>query len=364
MLKKFFTLIIVAVLFTATSFSQNYQKPKNIILLIGDGFGLSQVSASIISSNDNPLTEFKSIGLVNTSSADNLITDSAAGATALATGYKTKNGRLCIDENGNIIENIIEVAQKKKMSTGVIATSSITNATPAAFLSHKLNRKEEFEIAEQIINSNVDILFGAETDFFLPSNLGGKRNDSKNLIDSLINHGYDFIKTPDELLTKSITKKSFGLFGQYALPHANKRNYSLGLLTKSAINYLSKNKNGFFLMIEGSQIDWAAEKNDDEYLFSEINDFLTAIDEALKFAKQNQNTLVIITADHDTGSAGITDYDSDKKQIKLTWATNHHTANFVGIFSYGPSANLFTGFLNNYEIGRKLIKLIDPSKKF
>lgn len=361
MLKKFFTSIVVAVILTATfSFSQ----PKNIILLIGDGFGLSQISAAILSSKDNPFNEFKSIGFVNTCSADNLITDSAAGATALATGYRTNNGRISIDENGNIIEHVIEIAQKKKKSTGVIATSSITNATPAAFLSHQLRREDEFRIAEQIAKSNVDIFFGAGTDFFLPVNSGGKRDDSKNLIDSLINYGYNLIKEPDELLTKPITKKSFGLFAEYSLPHADKRNYSLGLLTKSAIDYLSKDKNGFFLMVEGSQIDWAADQNDDEYLFSEINDFITAIAEAIKFAKQDKNTLVIVTADHDTGSAGITGYDTDKKRVKLTWATKHHTANFVGIFSYGPSAKLFNGFFNNYDIGRKIIMIIDPSKKF
>ncbi len=184
--------------------------------------------------------------MVNTCSADNLITYSAAGATAYATGYRTKSGRVSIDENGNKLETIIEIAQKKKMSTGVIAASSVTNATPAAFLSHSIKRQDEFDIEEQILKSNIDVLFGAGTDFFLPEKLGGKRKDSKNLIDSMKILGYDYIREPDELNSKKLSKKSFGLFGEYSLPHADKRNYSLGLLTITAINYLSKNKDGFF----------------------------------------------------------------------------------------------------------------------
>lgn len=353
---------MVVVISTATSFPQYKSKPKNIILLIGDGFGLSQVSASVLSLKNDQLKKFHSIGLVNTCSADNLITDSAACATAYATGYRTKNGRVSIDENGNKLETIIETAQKKKMSTGIIATSSVTNATPAAFLSHSIKRQDEFDIAEQIVKSKIDVLFGAGTDFFLPKEFGGKREDSKNLIDSMKILGYDYIKEPNELNSKKLSKKSFGLFGGYSLSHADKRNYSLGLLTKAAINYLSKDKDGFFLMIEGSQIDWAADQNDSDYLFAEISDFNSAIEEALRFAEKDKNTLVIVTSDHDTGSAGIVGFDKETNQLILNWATKKHTANFIGIFSYGPSSESFEGFLDNYKVGRMLINIIEPKK--
>lgn len=364
MQKKLSLVLMVVVISTATLFSQHQSKPKNIILLIGDGFGLSQVSASVLSLKNDPFKKFHSIGLVNTCSADNLITDSAAGATAYATGYRTKNGRISVDENGNPLETITEIAQKKKMSIGIVVTSSLTNATPAAFLSHSLKRQDEFNIAEQIVKSKVDILFGAGTDFFLSKEFGGKREDSKNLIDSMIASGYNFIKDPSEVSSASITKKSIGLFSKYSLPHADKRNYSLGLLTKLAIDYLSKDKDGFFLMIEGSQIDWAADHNDSDYLFAEILDFNSAIEEALRFAEKDKNTLVIVTSDHDTGSAGITGINKESNQLVLSWATKSHTANFVGIFSFGPSSKLFEGFLDNYTIGRKLINLIDPKKKW
>jgi len=361
--RKIFCFVTVALLLTATVFySKNNPKPKNIILLIGDGMGLSQVSTSVLNSKNDQFKKFYSIGLVITCSADNLITDSAAGATAYATGYRTKNGKISVDSDGNVLETIVEFAQKKKMSTGIVVTCSVTNATPAAFISHNGKRQEEFGIADQIIKSGVDVLLGAGTDFFLSKEFNGKREDKKNLIDSMKAVGYEQINNPNQLMKKPPDKKFFGLFDGYALPHATERDYTLGQLTQKAIESLKKNKNGFFLMVEGSQIDWAADENDKNYLFGEIQDFNSAIEEALKFAEKDKNTLVLVLADHDTGSLGISGRNKDTDELDVVWATKKHTANLIGMFSFGPGSENFSGIQDNFTIGRKLINNIVPSE--
>ncbi len=362
MIKKIFQYTTAAVLISAAVFySKNNNRPKNIILLIGDGMGLSQVSVSAISMKNDQFKKFKSIGLVNTCAADKLITDSAAGATAYATGYRTNNGMLSVDPAGKILDTVIDIAQSKKISTGIIATSSLTNATPAAFISHNGTRKDEFGIAHQILKCGVDVLLGGGTDFFLSKNLGGKREDDFNLIDSMKYAGYEIVTSPEKLKGKISNKKIFGIFGGYALPHAKERNYSLGDLTSAAIAKLKMNKAGFFLMVEGSQLDWASDINDKKYLFEEIYDFNSAVEAALKFAEEDKNTLVIVLADHDTSSLGISGKNNETGELDVVWATKNHTANLVGIFSYGPASENFTGIEDNYIVGRKIINLISPN---
>lgn len=320
--------------------------------------GLSQVSASVLSMSNDQFKKFPTIGLINTCAADKLVTDSAAGATAYSTGYKTNNGKIGVDPEGKVLTNIVEVAQKHKKSTGVVATSSLTNATPAAFLSHVESRKSEFDIAAQILNSKVDFLAGAGTDFFLPKELGGKREDGRNYVDSMKAIGYDYLSDTSKASSILAQNKFLGLFGGYALPHGNQRSFTLGHLTKSAIQLLSKNQKGFFLMVEGSQIDWAADKNDKDYLFAEQKDFNSAVEEAIKFAEKDKNTLVIVLADHDTGSLGISGKNAETGTLDVVWATRYHTANFVGMFSYGPSSQIFGGIQDNSDVGKKLINLI------
>ena len=133
-------------------------------------------------------------------------------------------------------------------------------------------------------------------------------------------------------------------------------------MTKKAITYLSKNKNGFFLMIEGSQIDWAAHNNDKNYLLEEMDDFNTALEAALDFASKDGNTLVVITADHETGGLSIPSGNIKENKVDFAWSTKKHTANLIGIFSFGPGSSRFDGIQENYQIGRKLINLVEPKK--
>jgi len=365
LIKKIFLLTTAVFFLSATVFySKNNPRPKNIILLIGDGMGLSQVSASVLFSKNDQFKKFYSIGLVNTCSADNLITDSAAGATAYATGYPTNNAVVGQDPQGNDLQTILEIAENKKMSTGLVVTSSITNATPACFYSHVNHRNKEFDIAEQFVHSGVDFVIGGGSDFFVPLAFGGKREDHKNLFDTLSSSGYKVFQDFSEMYESNLINKVAAILGHNGIVKASDRNYSLGDMTKKAISHLKKNKNGFFLMVEGSQIDWAAHNNDQEYLLQEMNDFNSAIEAALEFARKDGNTLVVITADHETGGMSITSGNLKENKINLGWVTKKHTANLVGIFSYGVGAESFNGIQDNFIIGRKLINYIEPKKSW
>jgi alkaline phosphatase len=331
-------------------------KPKNIIILIGDGMGVTQVTYDVLNNPNSAFTRFKLSGFSLTQSADNLITDSGAGGTAISTGERTKNKSIAVDTAGKPLETIIEKAIKLQKSTGVVATSSITDATPADFVAHISNRKSEFDIAEQFSNCNVDILIGGGGKFFLPNGVpGGHRTDGKNLVDA-IKSKWNYVDNFDDFI-KNNNKKIFALLDTANIRPANERNFTLGQITKKTIEILSQNKNGFVLMVEGSQIDWACHGNDQKYLEGELKDFSTAINAAMDFAEKDKNTLVIVLADHETGGTSIT--KGNFTNIKLEFISRGHTGTMIPVFVYGPGAELFTGIHKNYEIGRNLKNLLE-----
>lgn len=333
------------------------QYPKNIILLIGDGMGISTISAAKIDHKKLNLEHFKHIGLVSNHSTDHLITDSAASATAMSTGYKTKNRMIAMSPNGKKLETTLEIAQTKHMKTGLVVTSSITHATPASFISHVKSRYLQTEIAHQISKNPPDVIIGGGLGYFLPkSHLLSLRKDDFHLLShfpnpyQIITNHHDFkkIKNPTHLLA---------LLDQDGLPQASSRKISLKTMTKKAINILSQSKNGFFLMVEGSQIDWMAHDNLGTELVEEMIDFDDAIGAALRFQKSNPNTLILVTADHETGGFGIT--QASKNKIKeFKFLSKEHTSQLVPIFSSGPQAEKFTGFLDNTDIGKMMIEII------
>lgn len=338
-------------------------RPKNIIFLIGDGMGVNYVAASFLQDENSPFKNFKSVGLSNTASADKLITDSGAGATVLATGYRTINKFISVDSLGNPIKTIFQIAKEKGKTTGLIATSSVTHATPAAFYAHVDDRGREIDIAYQLSQTDVDLIIGGGTQFFIPDILGGTRKDDLNIIEIMQTRGWNWLNSFNH---SSITSsdKVLCLLEKNGLKHASDRSYTLGDLTEAALENLRKNEKGFVLMIEGSQIDWAGHDNQQDYLLSEMEDFNTSISAALNFAREDGNTLIVITADHETGGMAVTGGDIDGKNLKLNFVSKSHTAGFVPVFSYGPSEELFRGIFETYEIGRNLILLLDPNHKF
>ena len=324
-------------------------RPKNIILLIGDGTGLNQITLSrmAISGVNSRLyiDQLPYSGISLTHSADDIITDSAAAATAWATGTKTKNKFISVTPNEKVLTSLTEAIFKKGYLSGIVATSSITHATPAAFYAHVNNRYKEKKIASQLQNSNINIAFGGGLNFFDLS----ETNDQ-------IKYIYDL----DELKNiNTSSKRIIGLFDNDGIRRSPDRP-SQQLMTKKALDILAKRTvecSGFFLMTEGSQIDWASHDNDASRMITEFRDFDLSIKSAVEFINTRDDTLLIVTADHETGGLQILKEDNDL--VHIQWGTGSHTGIPVGVFSYGPGAELFTGTMDNTEIHTKILEIID-----
>lgn len=340
----------------ATSADEAVQQPKNIILLVGDGMGLTQITAGMIA-NDNKLEleRFPFVGLIKTSSSDDLITDSAAGATAFSTGEKTYNGAIGVDANKNPKETILEIAAENSLKTGLVATSSITHATPASFFAHQPSRSMDEAIAMDMVSAPVDFFFAGGKDFF------ENRKDGLNLLDSLKNKGFEIFDAVSAASVDGETKIAGFIAPKQPESKLDGRDDFLREASEKAINYL-ENERGFFLMIEGSQIDWAGHANNSDGIIAEMIDFNKAIKEAIDFAEKDGNTLVIVTADHETGGYSITGGDEGGK-IVGAFSTSHHTPALIPVFAYGPGAEKFSGIYENTAIFDKMLALMNKEKE-
>jgi alkaline phosphatase len=355
--------IFLVVLFnTLLIFPQ--KSPKNIIILIGDGMGLNYVTASIFKDPENAFQKFTTVGLSITSSADQLITDSGASATAISTGYRTYNLAIGMDTLRRPLTNLMQIAKSLNKSTGIVATSSVTHATPAAFVSHVPERKMEIEIAKQMISSGTDVVIGGGREFFTSSENLGKRVQGDDLLDSIRLKGFNLYSSIEELRASNTQKPFYALLEMGALKPAGEREYDLKELVSAAIKHLSRKNNGFVLMVEGSQIDWAAHDNKTEQLLKEMKDFSDAVNVALEFASNNENTLVLVTTDHETGGGAITKGNLDGTNLELKYTSTGHTPVLVGIFAKGKGEKEFGGIMRINEIGRKLIRLLQPDYTF
>lgn len=333
--------------------SAEVRKPKNIVLLIGDGMGLSQVSAAIYYKEGKPNFErFNTIGLSKTSSSSDLVTDSAAGATVFSAGVKTYNGAIGVDKDTIAVPSIMEQFSKEGYSTGIVATSSIQHATPAAFYAHVKSRSLYEDITTFAPNSGVDIFIGGGLKYF------NKRKDGKDLLAQMIGQGYQLFT--DKLPDTSSNEKQLILLAENGMPKMSEgRGDFLPKATNLALEKLSKNEKGFFLMVEGSQIDWGGHDNDADYLIEELLDFDKTIGEVLDFAKKDGETLVIVTADHETGGFTLATDGSNYNKIKPTFSTTGHSGTMVPVFAEGPGASLFNGIYESNEIYFKMKSLMN-----
>lgn len=328
--------------------------PKNIILFIGDGMGLSQVTAGKIVKGKLEMERCPVTGLVTTWSTSSLVTDSAAAATALATGAKTRNGSLGLTPDGKPLKNVAEYAKEKGKSTGVAVVCALTHATPAGFIVHVPGRKMDSEIAEQVAESDVDVLFGGGLNHFNPTN-------NPSLPELQMKMPVAF--TTEEFRNLGTPKKAAALLYPVHPPYATEREIPLKELTQKAIQILSQDKDGFFLMVEGSQIDWAGHKSDGTNVVSEVVDFDNAVGAGLDFAEKNSETLVIVMADHETGGFAVLDGSVENKTVDKTgFAHGNHTASMVPLFACGPGSEAFSGIHDNTDIGKTMIRYIKESK--
>jgi alkaline phosphatase len=336
--------------------------PKNVILMIGDGMGVSQLSSAYYFPDEKDqdrepsFSRFRCIGLAKTSSGAEVVTQSPAAATALATGYKTYNMAVGVDLDTVVRENLVEILSRKGYMTGVIATSSITDATPAGFYAHQSDRYLHYEIAWDLLRSEIDFFAGAGSKYF---------RDSTGVYpfkEYGIEANWDKLKK----IKKPEPGSRYGfLLGFERMPKMQEgREDFLARATSIAVDFLSTGDAGYFLMVESSQIDWAGHGNDVEYMKAEVNDFERTIGAVLDYAEKDGETLVIVTADHETGgftlgAAGDNYNGSDYSVIHPTFASTNHSAALVPVFAFGPGAEYFMGVYENTEIFHKLVSLME-----
>ncbi len=324
----------------------------NVILLIGDGMGLSQLSAAFYyGKSESNFARFKEVGLIVTSSAKHKITDSGAGATAFSIGEKTYNGAIGVNSDSISTPNIVEILSTKHYNTGIISTSSVTHATPASFYAHVVDRYMQDKIAEQLVDSEIDFFAGGGTSFFKG------RKDSIDLMKKLSDNGF-VINTETTSGKLDINNKYGFLLAENGMPTMlESRGDFLPDYTKLALDFFSQQEESFFLMVEGSQIDWAGHDGNADYLIAEVLDFDKTVGVALDFATKNNNTLVIVLADHEAGGFTLGIKDGDYSIIKPTFASYGHSCTLVPVLASGPGADSFKGIFQNNEIFHKILAL-------
>lgn len=391
---KKINLISIAVLAAASALSCSNcteDKPvaKNVIYLIGDGMGLGAVS-SLVLSEDAPTAFEKApiVGLSETCSANNYVTDSPAGGTALANGTRTKNGYIGVDPDGNQLTSVLRKAQALGKKTGIVVNTTLTEATPAAFYAGVTSRYMTYDIAKQFTESGVDLAIGGGLDHFI------NRPDSLDLTATLIDKGYDVYLHWESVLNTA-SDKFVGILPLYDLHRRETGNKAAGAAegqdiclaarlaaatetadathlseptvylekaTAKALDVLSRNnKDGFFLMIESAIIDGYGHNNDSEGMVVEMREFDCTLRQLVEYVDLHPETLLVVTADHETGGTGV-DYNSldanDPKPVRLSFSTHGHTGTLVPIFAYGAGAEAFAGVMKNIDIPVKIEELM------
>ncbi|WP_082306978.1 alkaline phosphatase [Bacillus sp. FJAT-27245] len=387
------------------TYKHNHGKVKNVIFLIPDGFSASYATNYRWFKGKESQMDSILVGMHRTYSADTEVTDSAAAGTAMATGVKTNNGMISTSPDGKKLKTILQAAEASGKATGLVATSTITHATPAVFASHVASRADEASIAPQLLENDVDVVLG-----------GGKKYFPDSLLDEAKKKGYTYINDKSGLATAAKSNKLIGLFADDALAPSLDREEtnqpSLAEMTDTALNVLNKDKDGFFLMVEGSQIDWAGHDHDAAWAMNDVKAFEEALAKALAFAKKDKQTLVVVAGDHDTGGMSVGGYgvydskvdilrnvtatgdymvsklDANRSNIKevvkqytsldltdaevekiknaskpdmaindivseralVGWTSTAHTGVDVPLYAFGPGSDLFNGLHQNTDL--------------
>lgn len=348
---------------------------RNIILFIGDGMGPAQRQAArwatvahdgMLAMDDMPAT-----GLLHTAAADTPVTDSAAAATAMASGVKTKAGVIGLDDGLMPVATIMEKAKSRGRLTGLVTTTRITDATPAAFAAHIRDRTLSAAIAAQLMDADIDVMLGGGEDAFLPVTetgcyeKAGERMDGRNIISEAVSRGITRVCDAAALaaVDPASTRRLLGLFADQGM--SRPFSPSLPDMTQKAIDILAGGVHGFFLMVEAGQIDWAAHANDTEHVIADTAELDHAVKIARQYAATNHDTLLIVTADHETGGMALslapTGLNGEEGPFSMpdggtfyvNWSTNQHTPVDVPVTAMGPGAERLNGVHDNtfvYEV--------------
>ncbi len=362
-MKRFFLVFLTAMIpftqgFSADKAPKN-EKVKNVILIIGDGMGLAAAASWMIDNSYAPTAFDRAqfVGYSKTYSANSRVTDSAASGTAMACGIKTNNGMLGQLPDGTHVPSIAALANEKGLSTGIVVTSYVLDATPAAFFAHVPKRGMRKEIIDDYIGGfRPDILVGGGRKYFTSSDYV-----PENMIDKAVKEGFTYVSTPEEFY-QTRTTPILGLFADESYPMAIERDTDfLKDAAMHAIDILDDNKKGFFAMIEGSHIDHAEHANNAEQLTFEMEEFDKLLNAVFDYADTHKGTLVVITADHETGGVTLLGAGKDSKSttgIDVKFGTTGHSGIPVPVYSYGASAWKFGQVMENIEIFSRIKSLL------
>lgn len=353
-MKRLVILTLTALIFGLSSCctEKKEEAPKaiNVIYMIGDGMALPQVYAAMLATGDDlAFCQFPYTGIVDTRSLSNTITDSAAGGTALACDKRTKNGMVGMDADSVPMPTVLDVLAEHGKSTGIVVTCYSGHATPADFYAKVPKRSMYEDIAMQMAESDkLNVMIGGGRKHFT------QRSDSLNLIGRMENElGWKVYDTLADIDTACM--KYAVLANDNHMPKYPERGAFLPDGVRTALKTLERDEDGFFLMVEGSQIDFACHAHDSAWMVNEMVDFSDAVQVALDYAKTHGNTLVVVTADHETGGLTMIDRKGKYTNVEFDYSTHSHTCLPVMIYAYGPGAEQFTGWMQNSDVKAKLL---------
>jgi len=325
-----------------------------VILFVGDGAGVGAWTAAFYEAGRLAVQRLPVAGLVDTRNVAERVTDSAAGATVLASGVRTFNGAIGVGPDSLPVRTVLEEAESRGMATGLVATSSITHATPAAFAAHTVSRSAEPEIARQLAAQEIEVLLGGGRGFFD----GTLRPDSANLLPELVRR-YTYVDSPAALraLAMDTVDALLGLLAENGTEAAPRRGFTLAELVDAALRVLDRDPDGFFLMVEGSQIDWREHDHAPVAdVIAEVLDLDAAIGVALDYQARHPETVIVVTADHETGGT-IPGYDREGR-LEAKYTTTGHSGAMVPLFAGGPGTEALSGLRRNTEVGEFLLRAV------
>lgn len=336
-------------------------KVRNVVLMIGDGMSLAHI-ATLWTANEGRinLTNAQATGLSITTASDRLITDSAAAVTAMSTGHKARYHTLAVDSLGRPYRTIVDYAHAAGLGTGVISTCRLYDATPAGFLAHHQDRNAKYDIIGQFPESHCDLIMGGGAKAFVD------RPDGRDLFAEMETAGYQVTRSLEDFASKAndAPAQVLCVYADKDVPEPQVRGDLLPRAARFALDHLQRHSpEGFFLMIEGSQLDDYGHSNDLNLLMQETADFDRTIGEVMKWAEADGETLVIITADHETGGLTLVGGDATTGEVEGCFSTGGHSGTMVPVFLYGPASDYFTGVYHNTEIYHKMMHLLGLSER-
>lgn len=333
------------------------KKVKNVILMIGDGMSLMHVYTAWTANRGKLwLENAQATGLSKTWAVKKLVTDSGSGGTSLATGVKTVYHAVGVDPEGKPLTSLVDVAKELGKDAGMAVTCRLWDATPCDFCCHNIDRDKEEELVGDYPTSGVDFVFGGGAQKFT------NRKDGRDIFKELQKKGYHVSRTLDDFFAYDKNSRIFAVPYDKDTPLPDERGDLLARASMKGISLMNQNKNGFFMMIEGSQLDDYGHFNQLDLLMKETLDFDQTVGEVMKWAAKDGETLVVVTADHETGGLTLVNGNKDEGRVECCFSTKDHSGAMVPVYAFGPGAENFTGIFENTDVFKKIKKLMTEGK--